>query len=280
MSTTGVPVEVPSLRDAYETARLGAYLRQLWWRREYVSFVALSELRSRQMATLLGNFWHLLNPVLSIAVYYIIFGTLLKVDRGVDNYILFLTIGVLVFSDVQRATTAGAGSIAGNRGLLQSLSFPRAMLPLTAAITESLATAPSLLVIYAVAVISGETARWTWMLLPVVLGVQFMMNVGLAMLAARAGDRLADLKQILPFVFRLLLYSSGVIFSVESYAGGRWAWVFEANPVYCYLSIARWTIMGGSVEGIWFTSALSWSAALAVGGLIWFRAAEHSYGHE
>ena len=56
------------LRDAYATDRVAVYLMRLWARREYVWFVARSELRSRQMTSLLGNVWHLLNPALSIAV--------------------------------------------------------------------------------------------------------------------------------------------------------------------------------------------------------------------
>jgi len=124
------------LRDVFSASRLDAYLARLWSRREYISFVAVSELRNRQMTTVLGNLWHLLNPALSIATYYVIFGLLLNVDRGVDNYILFITVGVLLFADIQRATMAGAGSILNNRGLLQSLSFPRAMLPVAATITE------------------------------------------------------------------------------------------------------------------------------------------------
>ena len=267
------------LRDVFSASRLDAYLARLWSRREYISFVAVSELRNRQMTTVLGNLWHLLNPALSIATYYVIFGLLLNVDRGVDNYILFITVGVLLFADIQRAAMAGAGSILSNRGLLQSLSFPRAMLPVTATITESLATAPGLVVFYGVALLSSEPARWTWVLLPLLLLVQFWMNLGLALFAARAANRFSDLRQLLPFVFRILLYGSGVIFSVDAYAGEKsWAWLFDLNPVYCYLSIGRWMIMGGELDPVWILSGSTWTVGLLLVGFLWFRGAEHSYG--
>jgi teichoic acid transport system permease protein len=245
-----------------------------------MTFVAMSELRSRQMTTVLGNLWHLVNPALSIAIYYVIFGLLLKVDRGVDNYILFLTVGVLLFSDIQRATGSGAGAIAGNKGLLKSLTFPRALLPVTSTITEALATLPSLLVIYAVALITGASPRWTWPLLLVVVAGQFLMNVGLSLFAARAASRFADVRQILPFLFRLLMYGSGVIFSVEAYATGRWAWAFEGNPIYGFISLGRWAILGGPFRFVWLVCCSAWTVLLVTVGFVWFRRAEHQYGRE
>lgn len=231
------------------------------------------------MTSLLGNLWHLLNPALSIAVYFVIFGVLLEADRGVDNYTLFITVGVLFFADVQRATMAGAGSIANNRGLLQSLAFPRAMLPITSTLTESLASIPGLAVIISVAMLTGERPRASWLLLPLLLSVMASLNLGLAMIAARGSSQYADLRQVLPFVFRLLLYGSGVVFSVDVFAAGRsWAWVFDLNPVYGYISIARWMTMGGDLRWEWFASGGAWTVAVTTMGFSWFRLAEDTYG--
>jgi teichoic acid transport system permease protein len=87
------------------------YLRRLWERREYAWHVPRSDLRSQQMNTVLGNAWHLLNPILSIAVYYVIFGLVLQTDRGVTNFIAFLAVGVFVFQFTQKSTTSGSNSI-------------------------------------------------------------------------------------------------------------------------------------------------------------------------
>ena len=98
----------PELRDVHETDRFGPYIRESFERWPYIWYVSASELRARQVTTVLGNLWHLLNPALTVAVYYVIFGLLLKVNRGVDNFILFLTIGLFTFAASQRAITAGA----------------------------------------------------------------------------------------------------------------------------------------------------------------------------
>jgi len=264
----------------HEPLPLTLYLNGLWSRRGYARFVSISELRNRQMTSVLGNLWHLLNPILQVGVYYLVFGLVLSTAGRGPNYILFLVVGVFIFSDTQRAVMAGANSIVNNRGILQALSFPRALLPITSTVTESLATAPSVLVVYVSALLTGETPSLRWLLFPAVILVQFLFNLGFSLLAARATTHFHDLQQILPFVFRILLYLSGVIFSVEALGSPDTEWVFHINPIYAFISIARWTVMEGELQMIWLASAAGWTLTLLIVGFVWFRAAEERYGRD
>ncbi len=210
--------ELPELRDAHEAAKLGPYLRDVWSRRSYIRHVAVNELRNRQITNVLGNLWHLLNPALTIGVYYLIFGVILKSDRGVDNFLLFLTIGLFVFQFSQKSTIDGAESVVDEQGPDQggpvSPGDPAAHLdrhrgpridPDVRGRLRRGARRP------------GRTSRWRWLMLPPLLVLMTVFNAGTAMIAARLTTHFADTTQILPFVFRLLLYVSGVIFSVDAY---------------------------------------------------------------
>lgn len=269
------------LVDAHANRRTGAYLRELWGRRSYVSYVAQSELRQRQIATVFGSFWHLLNPVLSIAVYFLVFGLILKTDRGVDgvaDFLLFLTIGLFVFQFTQRAVTQASTSIVANRGLVQAIRFPRALLPLSATLTETFAAIPTFVVAYVVAAAVGEPVSWRWLVLPAIMAWQMLFNVGVAMIAARLTTHFRDMQQLLPFLFRLLIYGSGVFFSVESYVDDwRVELLFILNPVYGFIELARWSIMGMAIEFHIIAALLVWTLGAVVGGFLWFKSAEHSY---
>ena len=271
-------LEDAGLRDVHIPSGLRPYVAAMWSRRSYVSYVARSTLREEQMNSVLGNIWHLLNPLLQITVYYVIFGVVLKVDRGVDNFITFLAIGTLAFTFCQRSTLSGAGSIVKNLGLIRAVEFPRAVLPFTSTLTETLSMLPSLLVIGVVAVVTGETPSPRWLLLIPVMGVLAVFNLGTALFAARATSVVRDVQQILPFVFRILLYASGVLFSAAEYADGSYRWFFTLNPVYAFLTIARWTILGSDVSLSLLLSAGIWTVVLTVTGFLWFRAGEASYG--
>ena len=271
-------LEDAGLRDVHIPSGLRPYVAAMWSRRSYVSYVARSTLREEQMNSVLGNIWHLLNPLLQITVYYVIFGVVLKVDRGVDNFITFLAIGTLAFTFCQRSTLSGAGSIVKNLGLIRAVEFPRAVLPFTSTLTETLSMLPSLLVIGVVAVATGETPSPRWLLLIPVMGVLAIFSLGAALFAARATSVVRDVQQILPFVFRILLYASGVLFSAAEYAEGSYRWFFTLNPVYAFLTIARWTILGSDVSLSLLLSAGIWTVVLTVTGFLWFRAGEASYG--
>jgi teichoic acid transport system permease protein len=271
-------LEDAGLRDVHIPSGLRPYVAAMWSRRSYVSYVARSTLREEQMNSVLGNIWHLLNPLLQITVYYVIFGVVLKVDRGVDNFITFLAIGTLAFTFCQRSTLSGAGSIVKNLGLIRAVEFPRAVLPFTSTLTETLSMLPSFLVIGVVAVVTGETPSPRWLLLIPVMGVLAIFNLGAALFAARATSVVRDVQQILPFVFRILLYASGVLFSAAEYAEGSYRWFFTLNPVYAFLTIARWTILGSDVSLSLLLSAGIWSVVITVTGFVWFRAGEASYG--
>jgi teichoic acid transport system permease protein len=91
-----------------------------------------------------------------------------------------------------------------------------------------------------------------------------------------------DTLQILPFFFRLLLYGSGVIFSVDAYVeqGGLAQTLFVLNPMYCYISIARWAMMDMPLRGDVVASAILWALAIIVVGFLWFRGAEEQYARD
>ena len=274
--------ELPELRDAHEAAKLGPYLRDAWGRRSYIKHVAINELRSRQATSVLGSLWHLLNPALSIGVYYLVFGLIIKSDRGVDHFLLFLTIGLFVFQLGQKSTTDGARSVIANKGLIKAVPFPRVILPLTSTYTEVLAAIPTFAVAYVIALASGVGPTWRWFMLPPLLALMTVFNAGTAMIAARLTTHFADTTQILPFVFRLLLYVSGVIFSVDAYVEGNTVLntLFTLNPYYCFLSLARWSIMAGNLQTDLLFSAVLMSVVFFTAGFAWFRSAEEMYARD
>jgi teichoic acid transport system permease protein len=282
MSTAGNVSQLPELHDAHASARLPVYLRELADRRSYIWHVSVNELHHRQITNVLGNLWHLLNPALTIGVYYLIFGLLLETSRGVEDFLLFLTVGLFSFQYTQKATIDGAKSVVSNKGLIKAVRFPRALLPISSTFTELLATIPNFLIMYVVAVMSGVGPSWTWPLIVLVVAVQTMFNLGAAMVAARATTHFVDTLQILPFVFRLILYASGVIFSVDAYvASDSWThWLFILNPVYCYITLTRWTVMGGDFQWDLVVSGSIWAIALLIGGFLWFRAGEERYARD
>jgi teichoic acid transport system permease protein len=131
-----------------------------------------------------------------------------------------------------------------------------------------------------VALMSGEPPTLRWLGIVPLFLLQLVFNFGAALVVARLTHHVRDVLQVLPFFFRLLLYGSGVIFSVDAYASSDIKWLFYLNPMYDFVTLMRWCVMGGTVPSALLVSATVWSIGLCVFGFLWFRSAEATYGSD
>ena len=271
--------ETDGLFSVGRATPLGTYLKNLWRRRDYLLRVPVEDLRVQHAHTLLGNLWLLLNPVLQVAVYLLVFGVLIELDRGVENYLAFLTIGVFVFHQTQRTVSAGARSVVANVGLIRALRFPRAALPMGSAIGQLLSFTPVLVVMLTVTVAHGHTPGLRWLTLPGLLLALTSFGLGAGLAAARANHTYRDLENLLPFLFRLLFYLSGVLYSVDHFVDNEaLRSLFALNPLYCLITTWRWALLGTDASGLVWVGTIGWPVTALVGGFAAFRSREATYG--
>ena len=277
-STSGVS-EARRLVDLTASPSVGAYLRDVWRRREFAVVVPAQDLRAQNMDTALGQLWHLVNPALLVGVYFLVFGVLLDTRRGVDNFLGFLIVGVVLFHLFQRVVQDGAVCIVRNLGLIRSIQFPRILLPLATVNGQTLAFLPALGVALLTLLAIGERPTLRWLLLAAVLVAMYLFNLGAALLVARVGASVRDLQRLLPHLLRLLFYASGVIFSVEAFVTSEaWRRAFAINPVYDLITCARWCLLGTGVERSVVIGLVVWCAVLPAAGLLVFRRGERRFG--
>jgi teichoic acid transport system permease protein len=258
---------------------LGTYLRDLWMRRHFARSLADSDMRAKHMNSVLGQLWHLLNPAMMITVYWLVFGLILDARRGVEHYVSFLVAGVIVFRFTQNSIIGAAKSIDANLGLIRSIQFPRALVPISEVYAQILALIPGIMLVAVVAAIDGVRPSVTVLALPLVIAVAALFSTGIGLLLARASTTLNDLHQVLPHVFRIMLYVSGVLFSVDAaIANQQIKNLFALNPFYCIITATRWSILG-TPTGMWVAISLAvWTLLAVTLGFTWFRRGEHRYG--
>jgi teichoic acid transport system permease protein len=272
-----------ALRALHAQLPIGEYLRAMWSRRDFVVAMPMEEVRSTHQNTLLGNIWHLGNPLLTVAVYYLVFGVLLRVDRHIDNYVLWLMVGVFAFGLTQKTVLGGATAISANQGLMRAIRFPRALLPISITISRLLTFGFELAVLGVVAIITGEGVSPRWLALPAVLALHSALNLGGAFFAARLNDSFRDVQQIIPFIFRLLMYMSGVMFPLETYLTGDRVpdivrTVINLNPMVVVLEMYRWVFLGMAVELDRLVALIIGTLVTLVVGFLFFRGNESRYG--
>lgn len=294
MSTSSLPDRAAGVRQltADEAEELGLvrmgerpdivrYIRDLWGRREFIWLIPRSELRSRSMNTFLGSIWHLLNPLFLAGVYYVIFEMILRTGSrgGIDNYAAFLVIGIMVFMFTQKTLLTGARTVVNDVKLLHNVNFPAAVLPISAGISEILTHLYALAAMLVVVMLTGERPHLGWLLVVPIAGVQLFFNWGLAFFSARITVHFRDTEQFLPYVTRIWLYLSGVLFGVERISDPVKRAIFELNPPYAFIKLTRDLIFGDPIEMRFVGLAIGWAVVMFVTGFLFFWQYEGEYAH-
>ncbi|MDX3235158.1 ABC transporter permease [Streptomyces sp. ME03-5709C] len=264
---------------------LVAYVRQLWGRRHFISSYATARVSAQYTQARLGQLWQVLTPLLNAAVYYLIFGLLLGTDRGVDNFIAFLVTGIFVFTFTQSSVMAGVRAISGNLGLVRALHFPRASLPIAFTLVQLQQLLMSMLVLVTIVLMTGEVPGPSWLLAIPALVLQSVFNAGLALVMARLGSKMTDLAQLMPFILRTWMYTSGVMYSISHVTASApqvVRIVLGLNPAAVYIDLMRFALIDSFTSAqmpphVW-ALALGWALVMGVGGFVWFWKAEERYG--
>jgi teichoic acid transport system permease protein len=261
----------PALRD---------YLSVLWARRDFIVALPISQLRSRNANTLLGSLWHLMNPLILLATYYLIFGIFFNARDDVENYIGFLVVGLFVFLYSQKCLTGGASTIVANEGIIRNVNLPRAAFPIGSVVAETLAHVPAMGLLLALLLITGESPGAAWILLIPLVALQLIFNLGLSFWVSRLTFHFRDVQNLLPFVSRLLLYVSGIFFTASRVPEGFMRQLFELNPLYVFITLHREILLGGAPSPSTWLTAAAWTLGSLGTGLIFFWFSESSYGRD
>jgi teichoic acid transport system permease protein len=288
------PEEPPSLVElarrhgltpAGSRPALGTYLGQLWRYREFIGTYANGRTVAAFGESRLGRLWQVLTPLLNAGVYFLIFGVILGTRTGVGNFIGYLCVGLFIFNYTSTVVSAAIQSISGQLGLVRALQFPRASLPVATTLVQVQNLVASIIVLVGIIVGTGEpiTIEWIWLVPTLIL--QSFFNLGLALALARLGAKMHDLKHLIPYLLRIWMYGSGVLYSVHVFVQHLPAWavaVVHANPLLVYIELGRHSLMespplASTIMELWVMAG-AWAFVSCVFGFLYFWRGESEYG--
>lgn len=265
-------MSLPAPAPIYYIRRIRRYVSDLWSRREFAWFLAFGNLKARNASTVFGLFWWILNPLLLAAVYYLVFGLIFRGDRGA-GYLGYLISGMFVFHFTNLSMTGGVNSILANSKLLANLKFPRLVLPISGLIEAATGFLVSLVVLF---LIIGP-AEGTWpgvqvILLLAIFPLHCIFNLGLSALTARLTVPFRDLNNLVPYVTRLWLYLTPVIWPLTllDQVSDPIRVMITINPMFSIIGVYRSALLGLPFEGAQLGIAAMWAVVSGVVGLAAF----------
>ena len=185
-------------------------LAELWKFREVIHVLIGRDLRARYRGAALGFLWSVLNPLVFMLVYVLLFSVYMRIE--VDHYAAFLLCGMLPWTWFAGSLNEASRSILDNRALVKKVALPSEIFPLATIGSGLVHFVLSLPVLLLLLVVLGVGIGWPLVLLPVVLLVQFVFTYGVTLITSAVAVRFRDLLQIVPNLVTLWFFLTPVLY--------------------------------------------------------------------
>lgn len=278
---------MPPQRLVIEAERgwVGLGLAELWSYRELVGFLALRDVRARYKQSLLGAGWAVLQPLLTMGVFVVLFGLLLGRDRlpspeGIP-YPVSTFCALVPWQLFARALTASGESLVSNQALLTKVYFPRLVMPLAPILAAFVDFALALAVLLGLMLVYGVAAGPAVLALPLFVGLAVMAALAVSLWLSALNALYRDVRHTLPFLAQIWMFATPVVYSTESVMAGQPEWLrlaYGANPMAGVVEGFRHCLLGAPAPA-WELVAGSTAAVLVllVSGAFVFRRLERDF---
>jgi lipopolysaccharide transport system permease protein len=236
--------EIPAITTIEPPRRFaGLGLAELYAYRELLYFLAWRDVKIRYKQTAIGIAWAVLQPVLTTAVFTVIFSSYARFDTGGVPYPLFALSGLMIWLYVHSAVTFASGSFVNNTSLVTKVYFPRIIVPIAAVAAGIFDLIFSAIIFILLMVWYGIVPG-----IGVVFGIGFvvlsvLLAAALGVLFSALNVRFRDVKFALPFLLQVWMIASPVFYPA-SLLSAKWRMVFAVNPLTGILEGFRSAVFG------------------------------------
>ncbi|CUH94491.1 putative membrane protein [Propionispora sp. 2/2-37] len=226
------------------------------------------DFKNKYKRTVLGVFWSMLSPLLSLLVMSMVFGQFF--GRTIPHYISYLLAGQIVFSYFSDATHGGMGSLMANSHIFTKVNVPKYMFLLSRNISSLMNFSLTFIIFLLFALYDGLFFSWKIFLLlfPIICLIAF--NIGVGMILSALYIFFRDIQYLYSVFTQLLVYCSAIFYNIEIF-DAQLRWLFYLNPVYVYISYFRMIVLQNIIPDIYIHLLAFFYAflSLAIGGYIY-----------
>lgn len=233
------------------------------------------DFKAKYKRSILGILWSLLNPLLNMAVQYVVFSNMFKFD--VPYFPVYLLCGNVVFSYFSESCGLALTSIVGNAGLITKVYVPKYIYPLTRIISSLINLLISLIPLFVASLFSGLIPTKAYLLLPFPFLCLVLFCLGLGMLLAAAMVFFRDIQFLWGVLTTIWMYLTPIFYPVSVLPEGIQA-VVKMNPLYLYVTFVRSCVIDGiSPEPMMYAQCVIISLVMLTIGAFVFKKSQDSF---
>lgn len=244
--------------------------------RDLFFFMVWRHIKVMYAQTILGFSWALVQPLIQIVIFSIVFGKVAKVPTDDIPYFLFSTVAIIPWTYMSQAMSLSSQSLIQGQHMLGKIYFPRLIFPVTPVFAKLIDFAISVLLLIVVLLYYGILPSWNVLYLPLFIVVMMCISAGVGMWTSALAIRFRDVKHAMPFVLRMLIYSAPIVYSA-SQIPAPYRIIYSMNPIVGVIEGFRSCLLGKPMPWIYIWPGIISAALIFITGAMYYKRMERIF---
>jgi lipopolysaccharide transport system permease protein len=236
-------------------------------------FLVWRDIKAIYAQTILGFSWAILQPLIQIVIFTIVFGKVAKVNTGEIPYILFSTVAIIPWTYMSQAMSLSSQSLVTGQNLLGKVYFPRLIFPTIPILAKLIDFGFSIIIVLAVCAYFRVMPTWNLILFPFLVVLMMSVSAGVGMWTSALAIRFRDVKHAMPFAIRMLMFTAPIVYSASSIPP-QYRLIYSINPVVAIIEGFRSCMLGTALEWQFFWPGACTGILLLIFGAFYFKRME------
>lgn len=252
-------------------------LKGIWRYRELLFFLIWRDIKVRYKQAAMGVGWAIMQPLLTMLVFSVVFGILARMPSDGIPYPVFAYTALLPWSYFAQALGRTGGCLVGEANLLSKVYFPRLIIPIASVVTPLLDFAISVVMLLILMAWYGISPTWGILALPLFLLLTLMIALAVSLWLAPLNVRYRDIAYVIPFLIQVWMYASPIVYPV-SLVPARWRVFYNLNPMVGVIEGFRWAMLGTrSPDFVAMGMSAAFVLLLLFSGAVFFKYMERTF---
>ena len=241
--------------------------------RDLFLFLVWRDIKAFYAQTILGFSWAILQPLIQIILFTIIFGKVAQLNTEGIPYFLFSTVAIIPWTYMSQAMTSSSQSLITGKAMLGKIYFPRLIFPITPVLTKLVDFCISLLVIVGVMLYYRVLPTWNILFLPLFIIYMVSIPAGIGMWLSSLAIRFRDVKHAMPFMMRMMIYTAPIVYSASSIPDS-YRFLYSLNPLVGVIEGYRACLLGQPIPWPFVWPGIITASLLLISGTLYFKRME------
>ena len=244
--------------------------------RDLIFFLVWRDIKVLYAQTILGFSWAILQPLIQIVIFTVVFGKVAKIPTDGIPYFLFSSAAIIPWTYMSQSMSISSQSLVQGQNMLGKIYFPRLIFPITPVLSKLVDFVISLSIIVAVSIYYRVYPTLNLLYLPIFVVLMVCIPAGIGLWLSALAIRFRDVKLAMPFVIRMLIFTAPIVYSASSIPE-TYRVVYSLNPIVAVIEGYRSCLLGTPMPWPFVWPGVITALLILFGGALYFKRMERVF---